>query len=48
MTNPEGKASRQRFVSAYSRPDLHKSLRQTAKTLIPCLALFYISMRTVE
>jgi acyl-lipid omega-6 desaturase (Delta-12 desaturase) len=48
ITNPEGKASWQKIVSAYARPDLRKSLWQTINTLVPYILLFYISMRSVE
>ena len=47
-TNLEGKASWQKIVAAYARPDLRKSLWQTINTLIPYFALFYISIRSVE
>ena len=47
MTKPE-KVSWQRIVAAYSKPDLRKSLWQTANTLIPFFALFYLTMRSVD
>ena len=48
MTNPEGKVSWQKTISAYAHPDLPRSLWQTINTLIPYIVLFYISMRSVE
>jgi acyl-lipid omega-6 desaturase (Delta-12 desaturase) len=47
MTKSE-KVSWQRIVAAYSKPDLRKSLWQTANTLIPFFALFYLTMRSVD
>lgn len=47
-TEIEGTVSWQQIVAAYARPDLRKSLWQTANTLIPYFALFYISMRSLE
>lgn len=48
ITKHEGKASWQKIVSSYSKPDLGKSLWQTANTLVPFFALFYITMRSVD
>ncbi len=39
-TNLEGQVSWQKIVSVYAKPDLRKSLWQTANTLIPFFALF--------
>lgn len=36
------------IVAKYARPDVWRSLWQVANTLIPYLALFYISMRSLE
>jgi len=47
-TNLEGKASWQKIVAIYARPDLRKSIWQTINSLIPFFALFYIAMRSVE
>src|SRR3990172_3445930 len=47
-TNLEGKAAWQKIVAAYARPDLRKSLWQIINTLIPFLALFYLSIRSLE
>jgi fatty acid desaturase len=46
-TNTEGKVAWQKIVSAYAKPDLRQSLWQLINTLIPFLALFYLSLRSV-
>jgi omega-6 fatty acid desaturase (delta-12 desaturase) len=47
-TDLEGNNSWQKIVATYAQPDLPRSLWQTANTLIPYLALFYISIRSLE
>src|SRR3990172_3046619 len=47
-TNTEGVSSWQKIVAAYAKPDLRKSLWQIINTLIPYIALFYISIRSVD
>jgi acyl-lipid omega-6 desaturase (Delta-12 desaturase) len=47
MTTSE-KSSWQKIVSAYSKPDLRRSIWQIVNTLVPFFALFYLSMRSVE
>jgi len=48
MSSIEPKASWQKIVAVYARPDLRKSIWQIVNTVIPFFALFYLSIRTVE
>ena len=48
MTNPEGNVAWQKIVAVYAKPSLRKSLWQVTNTLIPYLALFYLSMRSID
>ena len=48
MKNLEGNAPWQTIVASYAKPDVPRSLWQTANTLIPFFALFYLAMRSVE
>ena len=47
-TDLAGNVSWQKIVSAYSKPDLRKSIWQLINTLVPFFALFYFTMRSVE
>ncbi|GAB4496430.1 MAG: hypothetical protein OHK003_01520 [Anaerolineales bacterium] len=47
-TNSEGKVSWQKIVSAYSKPDLRRSIWQLINTLIPFFILFHLTMRSVD
>ncbi len=47
-TNSEGNVAWHKLVAPYARPDLPRSIWQTANTLVPFFVLFYLSMRSVE
>lgn len=43
-----GNVDWKKVVAVYAKPDLRQALWQTANTLIPYLALFYLALRSVE
>lgn len=44
----QGKASWQKIVAQYARPDLRKAVWQSVNSLAPFLALFYVTIRSEE